>query len=117
MIDDTVDGRWKLSAFSFQKIGGRRIQSDSSYYYITNDFFNSILLYVLITTGGLHTVYTTVLMVCSTYRWHSCTGVHINEDHGPSTERSSKEGDTVILSPTNGSQFFGGPPATRLKTF
>ena len=107
------DGSFQLS--DFQKIGGRRIQS--YYYIITNDFFNSILLYVLITTGGLHTVYTTVLMVCGTYRWHSCTGVHINEDHGPSTERSSKEGDTVILSPTNGSQFFGGPPATRLKTF
>jgi hypothetical protein len=115
MIDDRwkmEDGRWKLSEDRWEK--NTMIQS---YYYITNDFFNSILLYVLITTGGLHTVYTTVLMLCGTYRWHSCTGVHINEDHGPSTERSSKEKDTVILSPTNGSQFFGGPPATRLKTF
>ena len=73
MIDDTVDGRWKLSAFSFQKIGGRRIQSDSSYYYITNDFFNSILLYVLITTGGLHMVYTahtagTAVQVCTSMK-------------------------------------------------
>ena len=37
--------------------------------------------------------------------------------HQLSTERSSKEGDTVILSPTYGSQLFHGPSATRFKTF